>query len=200
MKRRDFLVTAAAFSLLPSRSHARGVTALDISHALNDLTTAKTRFVQINSDGSRSEGTIYIRRPGRMRFEYDAPSAALVVVGGSQVAVFDLKSNQAPDVYPLKETPLYVLLEPTVNLTQSHYMKGIIRGDEVTTLVARDPEHPEYGSIDLQFSNEPIALKGWVMTNQSGEKTRVHLGPLQQGMRLSNALFDIQHTRRELGL
>ena len=63
--------------------HAAGIIPLDdISAYLNKMTTAKTAFSQINPDGTISKGTLYIKRPGRMRFEYAPPSAALVMAGG----------------------------------------------------------------------------------------------------------------------
>ncbi|MEM9197924.1 MAG: outer membrane lipoprotein carrier protein LolA, partial [Pseudomonadota bacterium] len=78
----------------------------DISDYLNTITTLKAPFEQINDDGSVSTGTLYIRRPGRMRFEYNPPEQALVIAAASAVVIFDDKSNQAPETYPLRRTPL----------------------------------------------------------------------------------------------
>lgn len=82
----------------------------EISKYLNALKSAKGAFTQINDDGTISTGTIYIRRPGRARFEYNPPDEALVVAGGGQLAIFDNKSNQPPEQYPLKRTPLNLIL------------------------------------------------------------------------------------------
>ena len=64
-----------------------------ISAYLNGIATAKTDFTQVNDDGSLSTGTLYLKRPGRVRFEYNPPEKLLVMAGGGQVAIFDGKSN-----------------------------------------------------------------------------------------------------------
>ena len=61
----------------------------EISRYFNSFTTAEGEFTQVNPDGTLATGRIYIRRPGRVRFEYDPPQESLVMAGGGQVAVFD---------------------------------------------------------------------------------------------------------------
>jgi len=63
-----------------------------------------------------STGQIYIKRPGRIRFEYNAPDNSLMIAGGGQVAIFDPRSNTRPDRYPLNQTPLSIILERNVDL------------------------------------------------------------------------------------
>ena len=78
----------------------------EISAYLNSIQTATADFTQINDDGSIVKGRIYIQRPGRVRFEYAPPEKSLVMAGSGTVAVFDAKSNQPPEQYPLTKTPL----------------------------------------------------------------------------------------------
>lgn len=164
-----------------------------LSNYFNSFQTAQGEFTQINADGTISTGQLYIKRPGRIRFEYNPPDNALVMAGGGSVAVFDGKSNSPADQFPLRQTPLNLILEKTVNLARRNMVVGHSYDGTTTTVVAQDPEHPDYGSIRLIFSGDPIELRQWVITGGGGEETTVILGELQKGGQLSARLFNIQH-------
>jgi outer membrane lipoprotein-sorting protein len=172
----------------------------EISQYLNGLTTAEATFTQKNADGSVSSGKLYIHRPGRMRFEYDPPNKSLVIAGGSAVAIFDPKSNQAPEQYPLARTPLNLILAPVIDLGQAKMVVGHDMLGPDTTVTAEDPQHPENGTITLIFSPSPTTLRQWIITDATGAKTVVVLSAFQQGMQLGDTLFDIQaETAKRLG-
>ena len=171
-----------------------------ISRYLNGIQTAQGEFTQINPDGTISTGTVYIRRPGRMRFEYDPPDGTVVIAGAGTVAIFDGGSNIArPEQYPLAQTPLNIILERNVDLSRRGMVTGHSYDGTATTVTAQDPAHPEYGSIQLRFTADPIELRQWVVTDGGGNRTTVSLGPLTTGESLSARLFSIQSemTRRE---
>ena len=67
----------------------------ELSAYLNSLTTAEADFTQVNADGSITTGKLYIKRPGRARFEYAPPDKSVVLASSGQVAIFDAKSNHA---------------------------------------------------------------------------------------------------------
>lgn len=163
----------------------------DISSYLNGLRTAKGSFTQINDDGTISTGTIYIKRPGRVRFEYNPPESGLVVAGSNTVVIYDKKSNQPAESYPLQRTPLSLILARNVNLQQARMVTGHRYDGTATTVTAQDPEHPEYGNIQMKFTANPVELRQWIINNGSGSQTTVILGDLQKGGSLPNALFDV---------
>src|SRR5687767_3015121 len=66
-------------------THAQQLRPADTERYVNSTRTMQARFVQTNPNGSVVQGTLYVRRPGRMRFEYDAPSQLKVVADGTQV-------------------------------------------------------------------------------------------------------------------
>src|SRR3984885_8854033 len=66
-------------------------------------------FVQIGPNGRRSEGTLSVARPGRMRFEFTDPPRLEVVADGRSVAIVDKKLN-TQDEYFIAQTPLKFLL------------------------------------------------------------------------------------------
>lgn len=192
MKRRTLLAGIAAGLVLaaPLPVAAKPLSLDEISAYLQGLTTARGRFVQINADGTRSAGTFYLHRPGRMRFEYDPPDPALVVAGGSTLAIFDRKSNQGPQVYPLSQTPLSVFLSRQIDLKNNRMIIGHEPGRDETSVIAQDPDHPEYGRIRLVFTSGPTRLSRWVITDQSGQETTVILDDMIEGEELSSFLFN----------
>ena len=163
----------------------------EISAYLNSLKTATGEFTQINGDGSISTGQIYIKRPGRVRFEYNPPEANLVMAGGGEVAIFDGKSNTGPERYPLARTPLSLILAQNVDLTRARMVTGHTADDKTTTVTAQDPEHPEYGSIELVFTDSPTELRQWIIHDGNGSDTTVILGALSKGGAIGDSKFNI---------
>lgn len=171
-----------------------------ISDYLDTLITAQTVFQQINSDGSVSTGTIYIKRPGRMRFEYDPPLSALVLASGGAIAIFDPKSDQGPETYPLNKTPLAIFLNKDVDLKAEKMLIDHSYDGIATSIIAQDPNHPEYGSIQLFFTDNPTQLRQWVVYDDAGGQTMIVLDQFRTGMPLENTFFNIQlQTQRETG-
>ncbi|MBD0865412.1 MAG: outer membrane lipoprotein carrier protein LolA [Rhodobacteraceae bacterium] len=166
----------------------------EISSYLNGLTTVRGTFTQINEDGTLSTGELMIKRPGKMRFEYDPPDATLVVACASAVFIHDRKSNQPPSTYPLNRTPLSLILAPNVNLNTANMVVGHHFDGTATRVVARDPEHPEYGRIEMLFTSDPVALRKWVVYDANGGQTTVMLGVLEAGVSAPNSLFCIDTT------
>ena len=162
-----------------------------ISDYINGLTTLQADFEQINSDGSIDRGKLYIRRPGRMRLEYTAPNNALVIAGAGSVAIFDNKSKNGPTLFPLKKTPLNLLLKKNVDLSKNEMITEHTANNENTFIVAKDPKRKSQGSIKMMFSNSPISLQGWTITNQSNQKTKIILDKLDKKTKIPLYLFNI---------
>ena len=191
------MIAAAAVTMTALPAFAEKLSLNAISQYLNKLETAKAQFTQINDDGTISTGTIFLKRPGRARFEYNPPTDALVVAGGSQVAIFDGKSNAGPQQYPLKRTPLSLILAKDVNLSQAKMVVGHTYDGTATTVVAQDPENPEIGTIALKFTDSPTELRQWIITDNAGSQTTVILGELTTGGALKSSLFSITAAIKE---
>ena len=190
-------IAAVALTVLAAQaSWADKLPLSAISTYLNDLKTAEGTFTQINDDGSISTGTIYIKRPGKMRFEYNAPDSALVVASANAVYIADAKSNQPPETYPLSRTPLSLILARTVNLEQANMVVGHDYDGTATVVTAQDPENPEQGNIQMKFTGAPVELRQWVINDDAGGQTTVILGGLVTGGQLSNRLFDAPRASR----
>lgn len=162
-----------------------------LSGYLNALTTVETDFTQINSDGSISTGKIFIERPGRVRFEYAPPDRSLVISEAQTVAIFDAKSNQGPEIYPLQRTPLNLILAEDIDLGLADMVIGHVEDGPSTRVLAQDPEYPEYGSIELVFTADPLELRQWVIIDDLGTATTVILGEMIKGEKHEPGIFDI---------
>jgi len=185
------IALAFAFSLATAAPALADLVSLsDLSNYLNGITTAQGGFTQVNSDGSTSTGTIYMNRPGRVRFEYEGEEL-LVMAGGQQVAIFDGRSNTRPEQYPLSETPLNLILASSVDLARSGMVIGHEFDGTATRVLAQDPDRPEIGTIELVFTDAPVELRQWVITDSTGAETTVVLGNLEQGGQMSSNLFSI---------
>ncbi|PTX57694.1 outer membrane lipoprotein-sorting protein [Litoreibacter ponti] len=171
-----------------------------INKYLNSFSTAEAEFTQINADGSVTTGDILIKRPNRMRFDYAAPDDSLVIAGSNRVAVFDPKSNLPPEQFPLARTPLKLILARQVDFTKSNMVVGHSDDGTATTVTVQDPKNPEYGNIQLKFTDNPVQLRQWVITNDAGQQTTVILGDLKKGIQIGAAPFSIQNEIRKRGL
>ncbi|AWD22252.1 LolA family protein [Pseudogemmobacter blasticus] len=191
MNRRTAILAPLALLALGQPALADKLPLGTLSKYLNSLTTVEADFTQVNADGSVSTGKIYIKRPGRVRFEYAPPDKSLVLASSGSVAIFDGKSNQAPEQYPLKRTPLNLILDSNIDLARAKMVVGHRADGTSTRVKAQDPEHPEYGTIELVFTADPVELRQWVITDDLGKETTVILGTMKKGGDLGSALFSI---------
>jgi outer membrane lipoprotein-sorting protein len=195
------LLLAPVLSLaLAVPAMAEKISLSQISNYLNSFKTAKGEFTQINEDGSVTTGEILIKRPGRVRFDYAAPDNSLVIAGGSQVAVFDPKSNVPPEQFPLKRTPLSLILAENVDFSRSNMVVGHRDDGTATVVKVQDPQNPEYGNIQLKFTSKPVELRQWVITNDAGGQTTVILGELKKGVKIGARPFNIPQEIQARGL
>ena len=185
------MALAAAMALTATSAAAQQLSLGQVSQYLNGLQTAQGGFTQINADGTLSTGQIFIKRPGRIRFEYNAPDNSLVMAGGGQVAIFDPRSNNGPDRYPLNQTPLKIILERNVDLARARMVTGHTSDGTTTTITAQDPQNPQYGNIQMVFTANPVELRQWIVTDDVGSQTTVILNDLARGGRIGDIKFNI---------
>jgi len=194
------ILLATALVVLPAfPALADPIPLSDLSDYLNELRTAEASFTQISDDGAISTGTLFLQRPGRMRFEYD-DSALLVMAGGGQVAIFDDRANTAPEQYPLRRTPLNLILARNVDLDRSGMLVSHEGDETATRIIAQDPEEPDIGYITLVFTDEPVELRQWIVTDSTGFETTVILGELEEGGNIPARYFNIPQELRDRGI
>lgn len=193
-----FLV-ALVLSVHAAGASAQQLSLPQISDYLNQLQTAQGGFTQINDDGTLSTGQIYIKRPGRIRFEYNPPQESLVMASGGQLAIFDPRANTGPDRYPLSQTPLNVILQRNVDLTAARMVTGTVSDGTTTTVTVQDPANPQYGNIQLVFTANPVELRQWIITDDLGNQTTMVLNDLTTGAAIGDIMFNITAEMRKRG-
>lgn len=161
---------------------------------LQGLTEAKGRFVQTDARGTSTQGTVYLKRPGKARFAYEAPSGLLVVADGANVSVADSRLKTF-DRYPLMATPLSIFLARQIKLDRGVVISDVTRLADGFTITARDGKKQAEGQITLTFSNSPLALIGWTVSDAQGQATRIRLTGLQRTSGLAPALFVLNDPR-----
>ncbi len=144
---------------------------------LQALGGAEGRFEQSDDRGRTVQGKWFLQRPGKMRFEYDAPSSLLVVSNGRQVNTWDPRL-QSFNSYPLSETPLSLFLDKTIRFDQGVLITEVTSNASSFTLTARSRTKSVQGSVRLTFDQAgdgPVALRQWTIIDAQGKATTVHL-------------------------
>ncbi len=166
-----------------------------IDSALNNTASFSGRFAQYASDGSFAQGTIYLRRPGKLRFEYDAPHPLLIVSDGVTLTQQD-SVLETTDRVPLASTPLNFFLKENVNLANDTEVISLIKTFNETRVTARDGSGGIDGAITMVFDARTLALKEWVIEDSFGGETRVILSDLKYNERINPRLFILRDEQR----
>lgn len=183
----------------PAALNAEQKALLDKATAyVQGLGSAKGRFVQTDARGTRTQGTFYLQRPGKARFAYDPPAGLLVVSNGNNVNIWDsrLKTYES---YPLSKTPLNLLLARQVRLDRGVVITDVRRLADGFTIVAQDAKRQALGKIALDFSDGPIGLMGWTVTDIKGGQIRVRLTDFGETSGLDPKLFVLTDPRPRTG-
>ncbi len=161
---------------------------------LEGLTEARARFVQTDARGRATTGALFMKRPGKARFAYDPPSGLLVVSDGDLVSVQDsrLKTFES---YPLGATPLSLFLARSIRLDRGVAVTRVSRMTDGFSITARDGKKETAGTITLTFTDAPLALVGWTVTDAQNRPTRVQLIGLQRASGLDRSLFVLKDPR-----
>lgn len=156
---------------------------------LNGLKSLKAHFVQVAPNGAISEGTAWIERPGRLRFQYDPPSPFLLLASSGVLTFHDGSLHQDSNI-PLGRTPLGILLSDHVTLSGAVTVTGIHREPgqlQVTVVRTADPGD---GSLTLTFSEQPLALRQWTVVDAQRRETHITLYDIKTGGTYDRQLFD----------
>jgi len=184
---------------LPAFTHMETAQAdLDqISAALNSTASFAGRFAQYASDGSFAQGQIYLKRPGKIRFEYDEPAPLLLISDGVTLTQID-RELETKDKVPLKSTPLAFFLAENVDLANDVEVAALQKTVDGIRVAAKDGSGEIDGMITMVFDPANLALKEWIVSDGFGSSTRIILSDLKYNERLNPRLFiDRDDKRRD---
>ena len=163
-----------------------------VQRHLQALGTMTAGFAQTDRNGQTLTGTLTIKQPGKIRFQYQKGVPMLIVAEGGALTFIDYSVKQVQR-WPVKNSPLGVLIDPSRDI--GRYAKVVPTGNAaVISVEANDPKHPEYGRITLVFARAAggpagLALQGWVALDSQGNRTTVRLSDQRFGVPVSDGTF-----------
>ncbi len=181
---------AAAGGAAAQTTQADAALIARVQSYLNGIKTLKARFLQVAPNGAISHGTVWLERPGRMRFQYDPPTPLLLIAGHGLVVFHNSKLNQTTNI-PLNATPLGILLSDQISLSGSGVgVTGIRRLPGQIHLTLVRSARPSEGSLTLDFADTPLTLRQWTVVDAQGQRTTVELYDVQLGGSFPDSLFE----------
>ena len=181
-------------SIFASFDASQKTQAAKVSAYLSSLQTLVGNFVQVGPDGSKTKGDFYIQKPGKVRFEYDAPSPIDIIADGSSVAVRDRKLA-TQDIYPLSQTPLRYLLSDRIDLLKDTNVVNVT-ADDVFVSVTIEEKNVVIGTsrLMLMVGAKDGQLKQWTVTDPQGYDTTVAVYNLDSSRKPDPGMFKIDFT------
>ena len=159
-----------------------------IENYFDQMDTVQARFIQTAPDGTQRVGTFYMDRPGKLRFDYDAPVTDLVVADGLQLYYYDGELKQTSSA-PVGQTLADFLLRKHIRLSGDVRVTGVKEGGGLTQVTMVQTADEGAGTLTLGFTPSPFALKKWRVVDGTGAITEVELFNLQQNIPLVGKLF-----------
>lgn len=196
------LTRVAAWTLAPltAAGLAVGVPAIAQSSSalssvqahLKSTSSMTADFVQTDRNGQRLSGKLTLKRPGKIRFQYQKDVPLLIVGDGSRLTMIDYQVRQVQS-WPVKNSPLGALLDPDRDLTQ--YAKLLpTSSNDVLSIEVKDPKRPEYGTITMVLTRDGSApgglrLRGWVALDSQNNRTRIDLSNQKFNVAVADSAF-----------
>jgi outer membrane lipoprotein-sorting protein len=176
-----------------STAEAQAATAQRIADHFASVRTMMGEFVQFGPRGEQTGGKFYIERPGKVRFNYEAPSNFRVTSDGTTVVLENTKLRTA-DIYPLARTPLKLLLDDRIDLS-GNKVRSVKEENDLTTIQLADKSVFGDSTITMMFDPASFELRQWTITDAQGKDTTVMIFNVEQGVVFDPSVFAIDHRK-----
>ncbi|MEG3088440.1 LolA family protein [Sphingomonas sp. PB4P5] len=169
---------------------------------LQSVQSMTANFTQTDRTGKVLTGVLTLKKPGKIRFQYEKGVPILIVGDGKALWFLDYSVGQKQR-WPIGNSPLGVLLNPDKDMTR--FARVIPGGDpRIVSVEANDPKHPEYGRITLIFARSPTApgglmLQGWVALDAQNNRTSIRLTNQRFNAPVSDGTFRFNDPQRKTG-
>lgn len=184
------LAAAVAFA---GAANAASDAAQKIADHFSSVRSMSGEFVQFGPKGEQTGGTFYIQRPGKIRFNYEKPSAFRVIADGQSVVIVNDKLRTS-DLYPLSKTPLKLLLDERIDLSDGK-VKSVTEENDLTTIKLSDKRVFGSSTITMMFDPKSNELRQWTITDAKGKDTTVMIYNLKEGVKIDQGLFEIDYKK-----
>lgn len=141
---------------------------------LNGIRSIEAGFLQISSGGQIAQGKLYLQRPEQLRLDYRPPATVQIYANGYWLVFIDTELEEISQV-PLNSTPAGFLVRERVLLSGDVAVTRIDRRDDQISVHLVHSKEPDSGKMVLSFSDRPLRLQNWVVTDAQGIETRVSL-------------------------
>ena len=156
-----------------------------INDYLGDIRTLQANFSQTNNMEDIMTGSLFLKKPGKIRFSYDPPNNLQIVTKQQAVLIFDPKnSGSGPLTYPMSSTPLGFLIKNDLSSLIGENGEVFELDDFIFLKV-----HNSQSTLRIEFSKNPLSLSGWEFKNQVGETIKVTLNNIKKNNYISNEIF-----------
>ncbi len=194
MKYHIWIIALILTLLSPMHSYAKNIKeagAADIERAekyLQNMKTAKARFVQTTHNGAQLVGTFYLSRPGKLRFEYDPPMENFVVADGVFIYFYDAELEEQTNTLISGSLANFFLRKDfsftdDLMVQDAKFAAGLLQ----IRLVRSDDQ--DAGSITFAFGSDPFQLKKWRVVDKQGMITEIELFYIETGIDHPKSLF-----------
>ena len=190
------LATSAIVSAAPSADLSA------VQHHLQSVESMTAAFSQIDRSGKTLTGVLTLKKPGKVRFQYEKGVPILIVGDGKSLWFLDYSVGQKQR-WPIGGSPLGILLDPSRDM--SKIATVVPTGNPAIIAVdAVDPKHPEYGRISMVFGRDASApgglmLQGWVALDSQNNRTTIRLSNQRFNAPVSDGTFQWRDPVRNSG-
>ena len=137
-----------------------------------NLHTLDADFIQVSPSGEVSNGKLLLDLPGKLRLDYINPNNILITCKGFWIVVQDRNSKSTNNI-PLQQTPFSILLDKKINFSNKKIILNFKQELGIVTLKVQIAENEEIGELIMEFSEEPLMLKKWIIKDIVGDETTV---------------------------
>lgn len=181
------LLLVALLAFIPA-SYAKDPRVTQAESWLKNLTYGQARFTQRGFDGTSLSGNFYIWRPGRLRFEYDAPVKDFIVADGVLIYFYDDQQRQTSTA-PVGTTLADFLLRKNARLDGDLTVRSVKEQGGLITYTIQQTADPASGTLLVNFTQNPFQLKSWTIVDAQGLKTDLVLTNFNIGTPIPPSLF-----------
>src|SRR5215813_4940099 len=167
-----------------------------IEQYMDNIITMQARFQQVEPDGRISRGNIYLRKPGRLRVEYDPPVPILLVADGGLLSYYDKDLDELKQM-PLQQSSAWFLVRYPIKLTDGITVSAVNRSEGGLEVSLYQTDEPDSGAVSLIFVDNPLQLTQWTVTDNQNKEVRVGQLDVQVGIDVPNDKFTTPRTCRQ---
>jgi outer membrane lipoprotein-sorting protein len=162
---------------------------------LNDIKTITANFTQVAPDGSLTSGKLFIKRPGKMRWQYDPPTPVLMLSSGNTLTFYDYELDQTTQV-PLDDTLAGFIARPNIKFDDDALRVINFReGANSIRFTILQTDKTDQGSLTLELSDNPLKIQNIIVSDAAGQMTTISLQDARYDLALDDQMFDFENPR-----